>query len=108
MVFQLGTALLDSCVLAILKKNDTYGYALTQSIKEIIDISESTLYPVLRRLEKENCLLTYDKPFQGRNRRYYHITDLGNAKLQDYISEWEAYKMQIDKILIGGKIDEQN
>lgn len=106
MTFQLGTGLLDACVLSILIKEDTYGYALTQNIKEIIDVSESTLYPVLRRLEKEGYLLTYDKPFQGRNRRYYHITDSGNNQLKEYISDWQIYKSKVDKILLGGKIDE--
>ena len=51
MIFQLGSALLDACVLAILDRGDTYGYVLTQNVKEIVDISESTLYPVLRRLQ---------------------------------------------------------
>lgn len=102
MVFQLGAGLLDACVLSILLQNDAYGYVLTQSIQEVIEISESTLYPVLRRLQKENCLATYDKPFQGRNRRYYTITEHGIEKLEEYIYEWSLYKNKIDKIL-GGK-----
>lgn len=103
MVFGISTALLDSCVLAVLSKEDTYGYVLTQNIKEIIDISESTLYPVLRRLQKENLLTTYDMPYQGRNRRYYKITDSGNEKLKEYLNEWDEYKVKVDKILLGGK-----
>ena len=82
MVFQLGSALLDTCVLAVLSKEDTYGYVLTQRVKDVMDISESTLYPVLRRLQKNNCLETYDRPFQGRNRRYYGITPEGKRRLQ--------------------------
>lgn len=105
MVFQLGTALLDTCVLAILSKEDTYGYLLTQNIKEIVTISESTLYPVLRRLQKESFLIIYDMAYQGRNRRYYQITDLGKTKLQEYIDEWEKYKVQVDNILLGGKVN---
>ena len=62
MAFQIGSALLDACVLAVLDKEDTYGYMLTQNVKDIIDISESTLYPVLRRLQKDNALTTYDQP----------------------------------------------
>ena len=76
MTYQLTTPLLDACVLAILNIEDAYGYTLTQKVKEVVDISESTLYPVLRRLQKDNYLSTYDEPFQGRNRRYYHITIL--------------------------------
>jgi len=102
MIFQLGTPLLDACVLAILKKEDAYGYILTQYVKEIINISESTLYPVLRRLQKEGCLTAYDKPFQGRNRRYYKITELGKEKCQMYISEWNEYKVKVDNILMEG------
>jgi len=105
LIFQLGATLLDACVLSVLSKNDLYGYVLTQNLKEIIDISESTLYPVLRRLQKENCLTTYDKPFQGRNRRYYSITITGMKKLEMYLYEWEIYKNKIDKIL-GGKQNE--
>lgn len=98
MVFQLGSALLDSCVLSVLNRGDTYGYVLTQNVKEVIDISESTLYPVLRRLQKDGCLNTYDQPYQGRNRRYYQITDTGRGKLEFYMNEWEEYRDKIDNI----------
>ena len=102
MVFQLGSALLDACVLAVLSKEDTYGYVLTQTIQEIMDVSESSLYPVLRRLQKDNCLSTYDQPYQGRNRRYYSITEEGKAKLGEYINEWLSYKQKVDQILLRG------
>ena len=102
MVFQLGSALLDACVLAVLSKEDTYGYVLTQTIKEIMDVSESSLYPVLRRLQKDNCLSTYDQPYQGRNRRYYSITEDGKAKLGEYTNEWLSYKQKVDQILLRG------
>lgn len=98
MVFQLGSALLDSCVLSVLNKGDTYGYVLTQDVKEVIDISESTLYPVLRRLQKEGFLSTYDQPFQGRNRRYYHITEAGKIRLNYYMNEWKDYRDKIEII----------
>ena len=60
MVFPIGAALLDACVLAALSRADAYGYSLTQQIKQTVDVSESTLYPVLRRLQKEGFLNTYD------------------------------------------------
>lgn len=104
MVFQLGSALLDSCVLAVLNRGDTYGYVLTQNVKEVIEISESTLYPVLRRLQKEGFLITYDQPYQGRNRRYYHITEAGKIRLNYYMREWHQYKKQIENIFSGGDI----
>ena len=106
MGFQLGSALLDACVLAILAKEDAYGYSLTQQVREVMDISESTLYPVLRRLQKGNYLSTYDQPFQGRNRRYYHITDLGRVKYEELLAEWAEYKGKIDHVLMGGLNDE--
>lgn len=105
MTYQLAAPLLDACVLAIIEQEDAYGYTLTARVKEIVDISESTLYPVLRRLQKENYLTTYDQPYQGRNRRYYQITDSGREKLVFYKNEWELYKNNIDSLL-GGKIDE--
>ena len=102
MVFQLGSALLDACVLAVLDREDAYGYVLTQSIKLVVDISESTLYPVLRRLQKDELLRTYDQPFSGRLRRYYAITETGKVKLAEYRKEWSIYKDNVEKMLVGG------
>ncbi|MFF2793243.1 PadR family transcriptional regulator [Lysinibacillus xylanilyticus] len=106
MTFQLGSALLDACVLAIVDKEDAYGYLLTQQIQSVMDISESTLYPVLRRLQKANYLTTYDQPYQGRNRRYYQITEQGRIRLLELLKEWQKYKENVDCVLIGGKYDE--
>lgn len=104
-MFQYGGSILDMCVLAIVEQEDTYGYKLTQDVKEVLSVSESTLYPVLRRLTKENCLNTYDQPFDGRNRRYYSISPAGKKKLQMYRQEWKHYVEQIDSI-VGGLNDE--
>lgn len=105
MTYQLAAPLLDACVLAIVAQEDAYGYTLTQRVKEIVDISESTLYPVLRRLQKEEMLSTYDMPFQGRNRRYYKITEKGRKELIYYKAEWQTYKNNIDSLL-GGNTNE--
>lgn len=102
MTFQLGAGLLDACVLAVLRQEDTYGYRLTQALKEVVVISDSTLYPVLRRLRKEGYVDTYDQAFEGRNRRYYTITDKGQEQYHIYMEEWSSFKKRIDKILIGG------
>ncbi len=99
MAFQLGGTLLEACVLSILEREDTYGYKLTSDLKEAIDISESTLYPVLRRLQKNELLITYDEPFQGRNRRYYQITSQGQIQLEIYRQEWENYQGKINQVL---------
>lgn len=101
MAFQLGATLLDACVLAVLSREDTYGYILTQNVRQIMSISESTLYPVLRRLQKDECLTTYDSAYQGRNRRYYKITEKGKKKLEEYLIEWDEYKINVDKVLLG-------
>ena len=101
MAFQIGASLLDACVLAVLEKKDVYGYELTLQLKDCLDISESTLYPVLRRLQKEDCLITYDEPYNGRNRRYYSITEQGRLKLLQYRYDWKEYKDNIDKFMMG-------
>ncbi len=99
MEFTSSTALLDAIVLSVVSKGGTYGYKITQDIREIMDVSESTLYPVLRRLQKDNFLETYDMEFQGRNRRYYKITDKGLETLEQHRSNWNSYKSKIDKLI---------
>lgn len=101
MAFKIESSLLDACALAILQRGDTYGYEITQEMKKAIVISESTLYPVLRRLQKEELCRTYDQPYQGRNRRYYSITPKGEAKLKEYRKQWDDYRNAIQKLLDG-------
>ena len=103
MVYQLGAPLLDACVMAALLDGDAYGYVLTKRVQDVIDISESTLYPVLRRLQKDGMLTTYDKQDSGRNRRYYSLTEAGHEKLDYYIREWKEYRNKINTLL-GGEI----
>lgn len=100
MVFNTGSALLDAIVLAAVSKerNGTYGYKITQDVREAIDISESTLYPVLRRLQKDNCLAAYDMEIAGRNRRYYRVTEEGRAQLLLYCREWGNYSAKINRM----------
>lgn len=102
-MFNISSPLLDSLVLALCLKEDTYGYKITQDIRSVIDISESTLYPILRKLQKDNCLEIYDKETGGRNRRYYRITSKGKIQLDLYLEEWKIYKQKIDELLNGGK-----
>lgn len=100
MMFAMGTPLLDGCVLATLSEEDTYGYVLTQQIKAVLDISESTLYPVLRRLQKEGCLTVYDQPYQGRNRRYYAITHAGEERLAQTRRDWAAFRDGVERLMM--------
>ncbi|NLK71201.1 MAG: PadR family transcriptional regulator [Clostridiales bacterium] len=105
MSFSISSKLLDAMVLSIVQREETYGYKITQDIRDAIDISESTLYPVLRRLQKDECLETYDKEYMGRNRRYYRVTSKGNELLENYRRDWFEYKRKIEKILINGVVN---
>lgn len=106
MVFNTGAALLDAIVLAVVskEKEGTYGYKITQDVRQAIEVSESTLYPVLRRLQKDGCLEVYDMECGGRNRRYYKITDRGEAQLNLYRTEWETYSSKITMLFSGGEL----
>lgn len=104
MVFQVSATLLDACVLSVLRKKDAYGYVLTQTLKDSLEISESTLYPVLRRLQKDEFLATYDEPYQGRNRRYYTITEKGLNQVEQYRGAWKDFRQRVDKLIEGGVV----
>ncbi len=91
--------MLDALVLSVLDNGDTYGYEIIKALKTELEISESTLYPVLKRLQKNGSLSTYDKSFNGRNRRYYAITAEGKTKLQQHKKTWLVYKERIGKIM---------
>jgi PadR family transcriptional regulator PadR len=101
MLFPIAATLLDACVLCVLARGDTYGYELTQMLTAWLGVSESTLYPVLRRLTKGGYLTTYDRPYQGRNRRYYRITDTGRAQAGAMVAEWQDYKKRVDGLILG-------
>ena len=105
MVFNTGAALLDAIVLAVVYREEegTYGYKITQDVRAVIEISESTLYPVLRRLQKDDCLEVYDKEFHGRNRRYYKVTERGRCQLELYRQEWGSYISKINDLLLNKK-----
>ena len=104
MVFNTGAALLDAIVLAVVSKEPegTYGYKITQEVRQVIELSESTLYPVLRRLQKDECLEVYDRQIDGRNRRYYKITVKGTAQMDLYRTEWKNYSSKINHLFEGG------
>lgn len=103
MAINTTAGLLDAIVLAVVgrEKTGTYGYKITQEVRTVLDLSESTLYPVLRRLQKDGCLTVHDEAFNGRNRRYYQITPAGRARLAEFTAEWEAYTTKINKLFRG-------
>jgi len=104
MRFQVSGTLLDACVLSVVATRPAYGYELTQKMRSAVDVSESALYPVLRRLLKEQLLESYDIPHEGRNRRYYRITETGKSELKECVTDWADYKRNIDAILLEGEV----
>ncbi|MGN0614574.1 MAG: PadR family transcriptional regulator [Porcipelethomonas sp.] len=89
MDIQLKRGLLDICVLAAIKNEDSYGYQIIKDMKPHIDISESTLYPILRRLESAEYLTVRKAEHNGRLRKYYHITPLGLRRIEEFKEEWK-------------------
>ena len=85
---QLKRGLLDVCVLAAIKNEDSYGYQIIKDIKPFVDISESTLYPILRRLETAELLTVRSAEHNGRLRKYYRITDAGLERIEAFKAEW--------------------
>ena len=94
MDIQLKKGLLDICVLTVLKHSDSYGYQIVKDVSDYVETSESTLYPILKRLEANGSLTTYSVEHQGRLRKYYQITDNGKAKIDEFLVEWR----QVQKI----------
>ncbi len=94
MDIQIKRGLLEVCVLKAIKNEDSYGYKIIKDISPYIDISESTLYPILRRLEASKMLTVHSEEYNGRLRKYYHITDIGKARIDAFLQEWREI-MQI-------------
>lgn len=88
MDIQLKRGLLDVCVLAAIKNEDSYGYKIIKDMKPFIELSESTLYTILKRLEASNMLTVKTAEHGGRLRKYYHITKAGIARIEEFKEEW--------------------
>lgn len=106
MDIQVKKGLLEYCVLAELKKKESYGYQIIKDVSACIEISESTLYPILRRLETEDCVETYNVEHNNRIRKYYRITDCGRERLEHFISEQDELLRVIH--FISGKDGQKN
>lgn len=89
MDIQLKRGLLDICVLAAIKSKDSYGYQIVKDMKPYVETSESTLYPILRRLESAELLTVRSEEYNGRLRKYYHITASGLARIEAFKEEWK-------------------
>ncbi|MBO7514481.1 MAG: PadR family transcriptional regulator [Lachnospiraceae bacterium] len=88
MDIQLKRGLLDVCVLAAIKNEDSYGYQIIKDLKPYVELSESTLYPILRRLETAQLLTVWSAEHNGRLRKYYRITPAGLARIEEFKEEW--------------------
>ena len=95
---QLKRGLLEACVLAVLNRGDSYGYQMIKDISPCIDISESTLYPILKRLESADMLTVYSIEHNSRLRKYYKITVTGRKKIDDFKEEWKEVMAVYDFI----------
>lgn len=89
MDIQMKRGLLDLCALAAISKHDSYGYQIIKDLEQYVSISESTLYPILRRLESGGQLSSYSVEHNGRLRKYYKITPLGHERLKEFVEEWK-------------------
>ena len=100
MDIQMKRGLLDVCVLAAIKDEDSYGYQIIKDMKPYVEISESTLYPILRRLESGELLTVKTAEYNGRLRKYYHITEKGLDRIENFKKEWEEI-ISIYKFIMG-------
>ena len=89
---QMKRGMIDVCVLKVLQKGDSYGYQIAKDAENVVPVSESTLYPILRRLESAGALTVYSVEHNNRIRRYYSITDIGRRKIKDYLEDFEEIK----------------
>lgn len=89
MDIQLKRGMLDICVLSALLREDSYGYKIIKDLQPYVEISESTLYPILRRLEGAKALTVYSSEHNGRLRKYYAVTERGKERIQEFLQEWK-------------------
>ena len=101
MYFPTSSALIEFLILAVLEQGDSYGYEISQTIKLIANIKESTLYPILKKLEASGFLTTYSREFQGRMRKYYSLTNRGVEQLVTLKEEWTLYTETVNGIIEG-------
>lgn len=108
MNIQFKKGVLELCVLSMLHQKDCYGYELVEEISKNIDMSDGTIYPLLRRLKDEGYFTTYLQESQeGPPRKYYKITDQGRRIKEELVKEWEEFVKGVNNIIHGGKSDEQ-
>lgn len=105
MDIQLKKGLLDVCVLSAIRKQESYGYKIISDLKPYVEISESTLYPILRRLESAGAVTVRSAEYNGRLRRYFKITSVGKEKIKQFIETIQQFKKISEFILEGDHYD---
>lgn len=95
---QLKRGLLDICVLSLLRRGDSYGYQIIRDLSGCIEISESTLYPILRRLEAGGSLTVYSVEHNGRLRKFYRLTEAGLHQIDEFLGSWSEIQRVYDFI----------
>lgn len=101
MYYPVSALLIECFILSIVESQDSYGYEISQTVKLAANIKESTLYPILRKLENNGYLTTYSREYQGRKRKYYSITEEGREQLVFLKKEWYEYRDTLDGIIEG-------
>ncbi len=99
MIYPLNPVLMELLVLSLICRKDSYGYQISQQLKQISNLKDSALYPVLRKMADNGYVSVYDQQFQGRNRKYYQITEAGKRQQEMLAQEWEDYTAAISQIL---------
>ena len=95
---QLKRGMLDACVLTVLRRGESYGYQLVRDVDALIHISESTLYPILKRLESCGQVTVRSAEHNGRLRKYYQITQAGEQRIHAFLDEWRELMRALGKI----------
>ena len=98
---QMKKGLLEVCVLSAIRDDESYGYKIISELEPYVKISESTLYPILRRLESGGAVTTHSQEYNGRLRKYFRITNKGREKIAEFVDDMEEFKKIIDFITLG-------
>lgn len=101
---QFKKGIVEMCVLSLMEEKDRYGFEVIEALATTIDVNENTVYPILRRLTAQSLFTTHmEQTSLGAPRKYYHLTDLGHARLKAYRDEWHSFLKGVNKILGGNK-----
>lgn len=106
MIYPINPVLMELLVLAMIGQKDSYGYQISQKLKTVSNLKDSALYPVLRRLAEKQYVDIYDQQFQGRNRKYYKITEAGRKQKEYLEQEWNGHIYAVQEILNNSRLAE--